>query len=287
MREFEPDLLKALVAFADTGTLARTAKVVGRTPSAVTAQMQRLEEVAGTALLQPSGRGRMLTDAGERLVAHARAILAAHRQAWASLAAIEPEGRLGIGLTQDFTGAGLTDALGAFARARPRLQLALRVGRSGDLAAQFGAGEIDVMVAMREHVRPDEVATFALPMRWLAARTAALPTAHLPLPLALLDAPCGFRDATLRALEKAGRDYRIAATSATLEGVFAAVRAGIAVTVRTGSRPEEGIAEAPADLALPPLPRVEFSIRVRDGSGPLARNLAEDIARSLAAPPAS
>ena len=61
MRDIDPALLRALVVFADTGSLARVAAVVGRTPSAVTSQLQRLEEIAGVPLLQVSGRGRVLT----------------------------------------------------------------------------------------------------------------------------------------------------------------------------------------------------------------------------------
>lgn len=81
MRHFDPNLLQTLVTFADTGSLVRTAAIVGRTPSAVTAQMQRLEEVAGVALLEAQGRGRALTEAGLLLVGHARRILSAHNDA--------------------------------------------------------------------------------------------------------------------------------------------------------------------------------------------------------------
>ena len=82
MRAFDPDLLRTLVAFADAGTLAGAGKIVGRTPSALTAQMQRLEDMAGVSLLSAVGRGRVLTNAGERLVMHARRILAANEEAW-------------------------------------------------------------------------------------------------------------------------------------------------------------------------------------------------------------
>ncbi len=58
MRTLAPDLLKTLVAFADTGSLTRAAKAVGRTASAVTAHVQRLEADVGAPLLAPAGRGR-------------------------------------------------------------------------------------------------------------------------------------------------------------------------------------------------------------------------------------
>ena len=102
MKHFGTDLLETLVAFADAGTLARTAEIVGRTPSAVTAQMQRLGEIADVPLLEAVGRRRVLTDAGERLVGHARRILAAEQEALLSLAGAAADGNAGLGLTQDF-----------------------------------------------------------------------------------------------------------------------------------------------------------------------------------------
>ena len=94
METFDPDLLRTFLAFVDGGSLARAASVVGRSPSAVTAQMQRLEEILGEPLLAPQGRGRELTPAGEDLVGHARRILAAHRDAWLSLKGARAEGRV-------------------------------------------------------------------------------------------------------------------------------------------------------------------------------------------------
>ncbi|WP_292174881.1 LysR family transcriptional regulator, partial [Mesorhizobium sp.] len=78
MQTLDPDLLKTFLAFVDGGSLAKAASTVGRSPSAVTAQMQRLEEIVGEPLLAPQGRGRGLTPAGEDLVGHARRILAVH-----------------------------------------------------------------------------------------------------------------------------------------------------------------------------------------------------------------
>lgn len=85
METLDPDLLKTFLAFVDGGSLARAASAVGRSPSAVTAQMQRLEEIVGEPLLSPQGRGRGLTPAGEDLVGHARRILAVHTEAWLAL----------------------------------------------------------------------------------------------------------------------------------------------------------------------------------------------------------
>ncbi|TIV77748.1 MAG: LysR family transcriptional regulator, partial [Mesorhizobium sp.] len=119
MEMLDLDLLKTFLAFVEGGSLAKAASAVGRTPSAVTAQMQRLEEIVGEPLLIPQGRGRGLTPAGEDLVGHARRILAVHTEAWLALKGARAGGRIAIGTTQDFADHGLPDLLRAFAASHP------------------------------------------------------------------------------------------------------------------------------------------------------------------------
>lgn len=281
MRYFSPDLLQTLVAFADTGTLARAADVVGRTPSAVTAQMQRLEQLVGIPLLEADGRRRVLTPAGEHLVGHARRILAANSEAWLSVSGLVTDGHIGVGLTQDLADSELPAILGQFARTHPRVRIDLRIGRTVELAEDLMSRRINVLVAVRRAVEHDEVAIIREPMHWLVARNTPADIAHDELPLALLDPPCSFRDAAMKALEAVGRSHRIAATSASLTGVFAAVRAGFAVTVRTSRWAAPGIVPAPPEFALPPLPDVEFSVRVHEQAGDAAQRLAAVIAEHM------
>ena len=119
------------------------------------------------------------------------------------------------------------------------------------------------------------------PMQWLSAVDGLVGWSNGELPVAVLDPPCSFRDATFKALDADGRPYRIAATSPSLSGISAAVRAGIAVTVRTSRWISTGIALAPKALALPRLPKAEFSIRVREDSEEAAGRLAAVLASGL------
>jgi DNA-binding transcriptional LysR family regulator len=278
----DPDLLRTFLAFAEGGSLARAAAIVGRSPSAVTTQMQRLEEAVGSPLLAPTGRGRMLTPAGEELVGHARRILAAHRDALLSLKGARADGRVSLGATQDFADTVLPGLIRDFARTHSRVRLDLRIGRTMELARAFEDGAIDVAITMRQSPAPDEVGVLAEPMLWLgAAEGLAAPQDELPL--ALLDPPCGFRTAAVAALDAAGRRYRIAATSPSLSGLRAAVRGGIAVTVRTARWLGEGIAELPPGLALPALGDAEFSLRLRPGADQPAADLAALLQDALGA----
>src|SRR5580704_7744514 len=72
--------LRLLQEFAARGSIARTAAVLGYTPSAVSQQLAALEREAGTALLDRSARRAELTDAGRRLAGHAERILAMSRR---------------------------------------------------------------------------------------------------------------------------------------------------------------------------------------------------------------
>jgi DNA-binding transcriptional LysR family regulator len=241
MQTLDPDLLRTFLAFVDGGSLARAASIVGRSPSAVTAQMQRLEETVGTQLLAPTGRGRALTPAGEELVGHARRILSVHREAWLSMKGARAGGQVSLGATQDFADDALPSLLRQFAASHARVRLDLRIGRTAELTRGFDEGAIGVLIAMRGTPEPDEVGVIREPMLWLGAESGLAGGAEDGLPLALLDAPCGFRTAATASLDQDGRPYRIAATSPSLSGLKAAVRAGIAVTVRTARWADAGI----------------------------------------------
>jgi DNA-binding transcriptional LysR family regulator len=283
MQALDPDLLKTFLAFVDSGSLAQAASAVGRSPSAVTAQMQRLEEVVGEPLLVAQGRGRGLTPAGEDLVGHARRILAVHSEAWLALKGARAAGRVAIGTTQDFADSGLPELLRAFATSHPRVRIELRVGRSAELGEALQAGQLDLAIIMRKVPANDEVGLFSEPMLWLCSQK-GLAVRDEELPLALLDPYCGFREAALAALDAAGRRYRIAAGSASLAGLRTAVNAGIALTLRTARFAHSGIVEAPRELGLPPVPIAQFAIRLGQGAERPARDLAALLSDNLALP---
>jgi DNA-binding transcriptional LysR family regulator len=286
LHPLDANLLRTFLAFADGGTLAQAAQAVGRTPSAVTAQLQRLEAELGAALLAPAGRRRVLTEAGEALVPHARRVLEAHRDARLGISGLSAAGCVGLGVTQDFADTALPGLLRLFAGTHPRVRLDLRVGRSAELAADLAAGRVEVALVMRDAGHPGiEVAVLREPMRWLCAASGLLPAAPgeaaKTVPLALLDPPCGFRDAALAALAAAGRPHRIAASSASLSGLRAAIRSGLAVTVRTARFAEAGITTAPPALGLPALPMAEFSLRLRRDAPRAAEALAQLLSEGL------
>ncbi|MEY9163211.1 DNA-binding transcriptional LysR family regulator [Sinorhizobium fredii] len=280
MRMIDPELLRTFLAFAEGGSLARAAEAVNRSPSAVTAQMQRLEAQVGEPLLAPAGRGRSLTPTGEEFVAHARRILDAHRDAWLSLKGARADGRVVLGSTQDFADTTLPALLRRFARSHPRVRLDLRIGRTKELTAAYEQGQIDILLAMRQTSSADELLILREAMIWLSSEH-RMTSANTDLALAVLDPPCGFRTAAISTLEAINRPFRIAATSPSLSGLRAAVLSGIAITVRTDRFLGTGIVPAPRQLDLPALPIAEFSLRLRLNAEQVSVDLAALLADEL------
>ncbi len=82
----ELNRLRLLREFALRGTVTATAEALYLTPSAVSQQLDLLAKEAGVVLLRRRGRRLELTDAGERLVAHAENIITEVERAEADLA---------------------------------------------------------------------------------------------------------------------------------------------------------------------------------------------------------
>jgi molybdenum-dependent DNA-binding transcriptional regulator ModE len=79
------DFLRTLASAEDLGGMNRAAERVGRSQSAVSQQMRKLEEKIGQRLFRKQGRGLVLTEPGELLLKYARRILALNDEAIAAL----------------------------------------------------------------------------------------------------------------------------------------------------------------------------------------------------------
>ena len=139
--------LRLLQEFAARGSIARTAAVLGYTPSAVSQQLAALEREAGTALLDRSARRAELTDAGRRLAAHAERILAMVEEAETDLSAGAQEPAVRVVATAFASAAvAFAPALARSLRAHPNLTLVLRQSAAREGLRQVRSGEVDVAI---------------------------------------------------------------------------------------------------------------------------------------------
>jgi DNA-binding transcriptional LysR family regulator len=269
------DLLQTFAEIQESGGFSRAAARLGRTQSAVSLQVQRLEAAVGTPLFRRQGKRRVLTAEGEVLLHYARRMLALEQQALEAVGNQQHEGPVRIGFAQDFAESWLPAALAQFARRHPKVALDARVDRNVALAQGIEAGTLDVALALALDGRrvPAADVLGTLPVVWIGHRH-TVPEAG-PLPLVLLSQPCIFRDRALRALDRAGVPWQIVVTSHSLSGQWSAVAAGLGVTVRTPVGLPSHLRVLPASKRLPRLGFTDVAILRRTGELPPA---AEELA---------
>ena len=141
------DVLRTFVVGLDLGSYARAAERLGRSQSAISLQLRKLEEQTGQALLRKQGRGLVPTEAGEVMLAYARRLLDLNDEAVAALKEPLLEGWVRLGLPQDFAEDWLPEVLGQFARAYPGVRVEVRVDRNSMLLEHLGRGELDLALA--------------------------------------------------------------------------------------------------------------------------------------------
>ena len=120
------DDLRALVEFAQAGSIARAADRLYRTPSAITRQLQRLEAALGAELLDRSVKPPRLNSLGSKVLEQARDLLQ-RTEALKSLASsdAEPHGLLRIGLAHALAEGTLIEPIRALTKKHPKVQLRL------------------------------------------------------------------------------------------------------------------------------------------------------------------
>nr|WP_315529579.1 LysR substrate-binding domain-containing protein [uncultured Achromobacter sp.] len=281
------DALRSFVVGIDAGSFARAAERLGRSTSAVSAQLKKLEEQAGTPLLRKSGRGLALTDGGEALMSYARRLLALNDEAVSAVSGLELEGWVRLGLQEDFGETILPQVLGRFARAHPKVRIEGRVARNDELKAKIASGQLDLALAWddgAENTRAQPIAS--LPLHWLGPAEAdglRYCAEGAPVPLVALEAPCILRTLACEQLDRHGLSWRLAFVSPSLGGMWAATSAGLGVAVRTSFGIPPSVKPLdPASTGLPELPALKLALlRARKDIGPTGEHLAAIMTEAL------
>lgn len=283
------DVLRALVIAMEHGGFARAAERLGRTQSAISLQMKKLEEQVGQPLFRKAGRTVALTDAGDLLLGYARRIVALNDEALSVARGRAMDGTVRVGFPQDLAERWLPSVLGSFHRAHPRIHVEAQVGRGRELRERVAQGALDLALAFGEiggesTKTTTGAATLAhLPVAWVAP-DGFRADRESPLPLALLDAPCMFRQHGIERLDGGGRPWRITFTSPSLSGLWAAVEAGLGVTIRTPLGLPDTLAPLEPHHDLPELGSVPLELhRAPSAANPAVDRLHGILADSLAA----
>ncbi len=258
--DYDPALLRALVAVTDTGGFTRAAERLHLSQSAISHQIRRLEAQAGIALLVRTTRRLSLTEDGEDFLRHALAVLAAHDALAHRFHRSSLSGAVRFGVPENFMGERLPSLLSRFSRLFPAVRLEVTVGTYLDLRALVAADALDLAVVMSLPGSGDG-GTLLRPTQfvWAAAQAVDF-DAGQPLPLAFSPTPCMHRQVGVEALDTAGVDWRIVFTSPSQQGLRAAVLAGLAITALPQGDLEPGMVVVDGQYGLPALPAAQFRL---------------------------
>lgn len=271
--------LKSFVSIADSGSFSRAAKTVGRTQSAVSLQIQKLEEQLGCLLFDRSHRKVILTDHGELFLGYARHILQLQREAYSRLKEPDIKGEIRFGTPEDFATHYLPGVLATFCQHHPHVRLNVACDLTLTLLDGFNRGKYDVILAKRDPQRVrGGTKVWREPLVWAAASGYH---AEESLSLVLSPQPCIYRERALAGLNRAKRKWHITYTSPSLAGTLAAVKAGLGVTVLPSNMIPEGIDPIRKEIKLPALADTEIALIKRDDLSKAAEMFAEHIVHSF------
>jgi len=276
----DPELLHTFVAIAETGRFTEAAKRVGRTQSAVSMQIKRLEETIGRDLFVRDGRTVQLSSDGELLLGHARRVLRAHAEALAVFRPSELTGAVTIGAPDEYAVAFLPKILRSFAETHPQVLVNVVCEPTRSLTPKLDMNEIDIILFTEggEIDRDDGKADRILlrePVVWATSEKHCV-FQDDPVPLALFQPGCRFRQWAVSVLADAGRGYRISYTSVSFSGIATAMRAGLAVGAIPYSNVTPGMRILSEREGFPALPDYALAMRRAKGATSCVHDRLED-----------
>lgn len=252
------NLLKTFVAVVESGSLSNAAPRVGRSQSAVSMQMQRLEEMVGNQLLVRGPRTVTPNAIGEDFLIYARRLLKLSDEAWASVTRPKETGSVRLGVPDDYAAFLLPPVLSRFAEDHPLVTVELICEQSTALVKTLAEGRLDLAIVTRLPDQPLDVIRLER-FVWVASPNHVAWQAD-PLPVALFEPGCAARMNVLQALGEADRSYRCTYSSASLLGLIAVVQAGLAVAGLAQRSVPPSLRIIGGNEGLPVLPDLEIGI---------------------------
>jgi DNA-binding transcriptional LysR family regulator len=251
--------LSYFVAVAEEQQFTRAAIRVSVAQPAISHQIRRLEAELGEQLFHRDARAARLTEAGEQLLPHARAAIAAldrGRDAVASLHGLL-RGTLRVGVLRAPLDRRIYAAVGEFHRAHPAVEIILREQHNEELLDALAGGHTDAAIVgitgepLPPHVDTRVIASeplvLAVPPDHPLARRATIAFARLrEHPLVTLARGTGLRAVLDSTCRRTGFTPRIIAEASELASLVELAAEGLGVALL----PRSALVDAESRLAI-------------------------------------
>ncbi|MFF0312235.1 LysR family transcriptional regulator [Streptosporangium sp. NPDC004379] len=288
--------LEYFVAVAEERSFTRAAERVHISQSGVSAQIRRLERELGAELFDRSARVATLTVAGEAALGHARAALAAAGATGRAVGEVTGllRGRLTAGMVVGCTVTPLFEALAAFHRAHPGVEISLLEDGSDRLVEGVRTGALDLALAgtaalpegLETLTVVDERLVVAVPAGHALAERRRVTLAELcAYPIACMPSGTGVRTVFDHACAARGLQPAVTLQASAPDAVAGLAARGLAVAVLSASMTEghrDRLVTLPLDVETPAL----LVLVWKDTSNPAVRELLTHARRAFAVPAA-
>lgn len=278
-RTLNLEAIRSFVAICDTGSFRRAAARVHKSPSAVSLHINKLETLLDSRLLDRDARHVTLTEHGRTLLGQARLLLGVNDETLSLFQNAPLSGHLRLAAPHDLGMSLIPGLLRRMAELHPKIHIDVRLTTTDIVKAGLLDGSVNL--ALFNDVAPSTIPAtdlFSEPLKWLTLNGGRA-AGQDPLPLAVAEPGCAWRDAALNALQTINRPFRIAYSSDTSMGQVAAVRADLAVAALPQSLADRDLVEASSHYNLPQLPLTH--IRAADDGSALAKTFVGLIAQNM------
>lgn len=261
--DIELRLLRSFVLMHEAGSISRAAERMGCTQAAMSMRLKTIETELGAALFLRTQQGLDPTPRGAELYAKALGVLAAYDEMMSATRARPMAERIRLGMPDDYALGWLGPVLAKLSLDRAEVEITCDL--SAHLMAKVQRQDLDLALVTLDSRPALTRAAAEVPLSWVGAAQGGT------VRLAAYPEGCVFRRAMIASLQAAGRPWQVAVQSSSHAGIFAAVRAGVAVSaIATGTAPPD-LGEGGAGL--PALPRIPVYLVSTAKLRPLARRL--------------
>jgi len=277
MYDIDTSLLRTFAILAETKSFTRTAERIGRSQSAASMQISKLEALLDTKLFDRDKRNVNVTAEGEKLLVYAKQIVGLSDSLIGRFREPDIEGEIRFGSPEDFATFYLPDILASFAQSYPRIALNVNCDLTLTLIEQFEKKDLDLIVIKQEpgNLYSGAQALWRERLVWVGASSADksvrfkdVANKYTTLPLVLSPSPCVYRARATDALNNAGVAWKNAYTSPSIAGTVAAVKAGLGYTVLPRKMVPPELIPLENERDWPQLQDTEICLLARDESNP-------------------
>lgn len=264
MKRLDFSQLATFVAIVDAGSITKAAASLHRTQAAISIQLKKLEEGVGKQLLNRSYNHFTLTREGEVLLSYARKILNLSEEAFNAISDEEVSGVVRFGIPDGYARVYIQNSLRQFINRFPKIRIQIKNDNSHNLYKSLHEGELDLILATRdpkesggEIVRREKVC-------WVAAKDYQLDLSQ-PVPLALYEQGCAYRQNIVEQLNQNGKDWFVSFECQGVTGFDIAISNGLAISALAESLVKDEWRIIKPSEGLPDLGHIEIELHTIPG----------------------